>query len=245
MSTGYDPYNQPQGGQQPDASQGYGYGQASSPAYGQSADAPYGQSAYGQPAGYGQQGYGQQGYAQQGYGQTGYADPAQGYPGYSTYGAAPVPGLPPFVTAETAPSDVGLVDAMRLFFKKYAQFRGAASRSEFWWAALGMFLIELIPMILVFIGFGVMAAGTTVDEYGYAQSTGSPAILVIGYLLMMIIGVACIVPSLAITWRRLHDAGKSGLWYLITFVPFIGPIWLLVLTITERHPEQWRAEWFV
>ncbi len=240
MSNGYDPYTQPQGGQQPDASQDYGYGQDSSPVYGQSADAAYGQSSYGQPAAYGEQGYGQAGY-----GQTGYADPAQGYPGYSSYGAAPVPGLPPFVTAETAPSNVGFVDAIKLFFKKYAQFRGAASRSEYWWVALGMFLIQLIPMVLVFIGIGVMAAGTTVDEYGYAQETGSPALMVVGYLLMLVIGLACIVPSLALAWRRLHDAGKSGAWYFIGLVPLIGPIWLLVLLVGERRAEQWRAEWFV
>lgn len=234
MSTGHDPYNQPQGGQQPSPSEGYGYGQSTWPAYGQSADVAYGQSGYGQPA-----------YQQQGYGQTGYADAAQGYPGYSTLGAASVPGLPPFVTAETAPSNVGFGDAIKLFFKKYAQFRGAASRSEYWWAYLGVFLIELIPAILIMVGIGTMAAGTTYDEYGNVESTGSPALMVVGYILLLVIGLAVLVPSLAIAWRRLHDSGRSGVWYLITLVPVIGPIWLLVLLITERHVELWRPEWFV
>lgn len=234
MSTGYDPHNQPQGAQQPSPSEGYGYGQSTSPAYGQSADAAYGQSGYGQPA-----------YQQQGYGQTGYADAAQGYPGYSTLGAASVPGLPPFVTAETAPSNVGFGDAIKLFFKKYAQFRGAASRSEYWWAYLGVFLIELIPTILIMVGIGTMAAGTTYDEYGNVESTGSPALMVVGYILLLVIGLAVLVPSLAITWRRLHDSGRSGAWYFICLVPVIGPIWLLVLLITERHVELWRPEWFV
>lgn len=43
--------------------------------------------------------------------------------------------------------------------------------------------------------------------------------------------LATIVPSIAITVRRLHDTGRSGLWYFLSFVPFIGPIWLLVLML--------------
>jgi uncharacterized membrane protein YhaH (DUF805 family) len=33
--------------------------------------------------------------------------------------------------------------------------------------------------------------------------------------------------------RRLHDGGRSGWWYFISLVPFIGGIWLLVLLILE------------
>lgn len=28
--------------------------------------------------------------------------------------------------------------------------------------------------------------------------------------------------------RRYHDRGKSGLWFLITFIPIVGPIWMLI-----------------
>lgn len=34
---------------------------------------------------------------------------------------------------------------------------------------------------------------------------------------------------------RLHDTGKSGWWYLISLVPFIGGIWMLILMATEGH----------
>lgn len=219
MSNGYDPYNQPQGGS------GQGYGQTAEAGYGQN----YQQPAYGQ------------GYQQPAYG----ADAALAYPGYATAGAGAAPGMPPFVTAETAPRDVGFVEAVKLFFKKYAQFRGAASRSEFWYAYLGSILIQLIPLAVMFIGAMVMAAGTQVDQYGYTTQTGNPALLLIGAFLWMVVGLACIVPMLAISWRRLHDSGKSGVWYLVSFVPAIGSIWLLVLFATERHTELWQPEWFV
>jgi uncharacterized membrane protein YhaH (DUF805 family) len=48
-------------------------------------------------------------------------------------------------------------------------------------------------------------------------------------ILILLYGVAMILPSLAVTVRRLHDTGRSGWWYLINFVPVIGGIWLLIL----------------
>ena len=51
---------------------------------------------------------------------------------------------------------------------------------------------------------------------------------------MMLIGIVVIVlglfvPSLAVSIRRLHDQGKSGWLYLVSFIPYIGGIILLVL----------------
>ncbi|MEH7469958.1 DUF805 domain-containing protein, partial [Priestia megaterium] len=48
-------------------------------------------------------------------------------------------------------------------------------------------------------------------------------------ILILLYGAAMILPSLAVTVRRLHDIGRSGWWYLINFVPVIGGIWLLIL----------------
>ena len=45
------------------------------------------------------------------------------------------------------------------------------------------------------------------------------------------------MPSLAVLVRRLHDVGKSGWFYLIFLIPFIGVIWLLILYCTEGQKE--------
>jgi len=37
--------------------------------------------------------------------------------------------------------------------------------------------------------------------------------------------------------RRLHDTGRSGWWILICFIPFIGAIWLFVITVLDSCPE--------
>jgi len=37
-----------------------------------------------------------------------------------------------------------------------------------------------------------------------------------------------LIPSMAVSVRRLHDRNKSGWWLLIVLIPIIGPFWLFV-----------------
>src|SRR5215211_3026942 len=55
-------------------------------------------------------------------------------------------------------------------------------------------------------------------------------------LLSGIYGLAILVPSLAVTVRRLHDIDRSGWWILIALVPLIGTIVLLVFALLEGTP---------
>ncbi|MCX4956903.1 MULTISPECIES: DUF805 domain-containing protein [Streptomyces] len=96
--------------------------------------------------------------------------------------------------------------------KKYAVFSGRARRQEYWMFTLFQVAIAIVLMILD----GLL---------------GTYPLLVGLYFL------GTFVPSLAVTVRRLHDLGKSGAWYFIAFVPFIGGIWLLVLTATAGQPQ--------
>ncbi|NXY95183.1 DUF805 domain-containing protein [Streptomyces sp. BR123] len=96
--------------------------------------------------------------------------------------------------------------------KKYAVFSGRARRQEFWM----FFLLNMAVAIVVAIVDAVIGANMVL--YG-------------------IYVVAIIVPTLALSVRRLHDLGKSGWWYFICLVPLIGSIWLLVLFATEGQPQ--------
>ena len=40
--------------------------------------------------------------------------------------------------------------------------------------------------------------------------------------------MAGLIPTIALGVRRLHDIGKSGLWYLLILVPLVGPVILLI-----------------
>ena len=53
--------------------------------------------------------------------------------------------------------------------------------------------------------------------------------------LYILYGIALIIPSLAVTVRRLHDAGHSGWWYFISLIPFVGGIILLVMLCEDSQ----------
>ena len=55
-------------------------------------------------------------------------------------------------------------------------------------------------------------------------------------ILFVLFVFALIVPTYAVTARRLHDTGRSGLWILINFIPYIGGICLFVLTCLDSEP---------
>ena len=107
----------------------------------------------------------------------------------------------------------------------YANFEGRARREEYWMFAL----FNAIFSMLFYIPF---IAGIVME---------SEALMMIGGLLLFLYVAALFLPSLAVVVRRLHDQGKSGTWYFIGFVPFIGGIWLLVLMVTEgtHGPNQY------
>ena len=98
--------------------------------------------------------------------------------------------------------------------KKYAVFSGRATRSEYWYFQLFNTIVYIILMVLD----GLIS----INNFGF---------LTIIYMLAMII------PSIAVTVRRLHDTGKSGWMILISFVPFIGGIWLFVLTVLDSTAD--------
>lgn len=52
-------------------------------------------------------------------------------------------------------------------------------------------------------------------------------------VLQIIVILGLLVPTLAVSVRRLHDIGKGGGWIFINLIPLIGSIWFLVLLIKE------------
>jgi uncharacterized membrane protein YhaH (DUF805 family) len=90
-------------------------------------------------------------------------------------------------------------------FTKYADFNGRASRPEYWWYALFLFLVSIAISLL---------------------GHGASALFSLGTLL----------PSLAVTARRLHDTSRSGWWQLLWFVPVIGWIVMIILLVGEGTP---------
>lgn len=49
--------------------------------------------------------------------------------------------------------------------------------------------------------------------------------------------LALIIPTLAVSWRRLHDIGKGGGWWFITFIPLVGSILYIIWCAKEGEPH--------
>ena len=59
-------------------------------------------------------------------------------------------------------------------------------------------------------------------------------------IISAIVSLALLLPNLAVLVRRLHDAGHSGWWILISLLPLIGFIVLLVFTLqASEPPNRW------
>ena len=136
-------------------------------------------------------------------------------------------------------------EAIKRYFQRYAQFRGYASRSEYWWPWLMNFVISCAFSLFMIIP--ILSAMSTVIE---AAQNGDPTVtpvypssVYIASGISSLYSLAVLLPNLSSLVRRLHDTGKSGLWFFILLVPVAGPIWLLVLLASESRPELYRPEW--
>ena len=92
--------------------------------------------------------------------------------------------------------------------RKYVVFTGRARRTDYWMFVL---ISGMVEIGLSFIN-GWMGGDT-------------PA-------LPLLYGSVVLLPSLAVSIRRLHDIDRSGWWVLLVFVPFLGLVVLLVFMAT-------------
>lgn len=151
--------------------------------------------------------YGQSGQSQQGNAYGSYQQPQQGAPQYGApqYGAPqgqPAPQGSNFF-ALTAPLDqpaynCTMGESFIRFWKKYAVFKGRASRGEFWWWVL----CNIIIVFAISLLFGLLGA--------IAGHSASYATLRISRVVTGLWSLATLVPNLALSVRRMHDTNKSG-----------------------------------
>ncbi len=100
---------------------------------------------------------------------------------------------------------------MVLYFtvlRKYAVFTGRARPKEYWMYVL----ISAVVVLVLGIVNGLMGADVPALPVYYS--------------------LAVVLPSLAVTVRRLHDTDRSGWWLLILLVPIVGAIVFLVFMAT-------------
>ena len=105
-----------------------------------------------------------------------------------------------------------------VFIRHYADFKGRASRREYWWYVLAVSLLSMA---------GGLAALVTDYMFFDGQSL---------YLMKLIWCLVFITPGCAVTARRLHDTGRSGWWGLLSLLPIIGNTILLGYMFEKTQP---------
>ncbi len=114
--------------------------------------------------------------------------------------------------------------AIRSFWSRFADFKGRSRRSEYWYVQ-----VFLVVTNLAVAGIDLALMDGDVDRF-IANGGGG----IVGLIWIF----ATIVPALAVLIRRLHDAGKTGWWALVGFIPLVGAIVLLVFTVTDSSPGE-------
>jgi uncharacterized membrane protein YhaH (DUF805 family) len=102
--------------------------------------------------------------------------------------------------------------------KNYFKFSGRATRSEYWYFVLFGLLFSLAAMLIDF------SIGTFYIEEGIG-------------IFSSIYTLAILIPSLAVTVRRLHDTNRSAWWLLISLIPIIGTIVLIVFYCQDSKED--------
>ena len=106
--------------------------------------------------------------------------------------------------------------------KRYADFNGRATRSEFWYFTLFYIVVAFVLAMIDQFVINPMIGMTVLEA---AQ----------GGVLQFVFALAMLIPSFSVGIRRLHDSGKSGWWMLVAFVPFLGIFILIYLWVQKSQ----------
>ncbi len=128
----------------------------------------------------------------------------------------------------------------KVFLENYANFKGRASRREYWLFTIIYNMIAMVLMLVVLFFFFLFLIAFTVKNNDMAQSPFIGIFAMLGlYLAMFLVLVPFFLPALAVTVRRLHDTGRCGWYILLSFIPIVGLVvyYFLILQSDEESNE--------
>jgi uncharacterized membrane protein YhaH (DUF805 family) len=99
---------------------------------------------------------------------------------------------------------MNFVESIQTCYKKFFDFSGRASKSEYWWFQL----YNAIIYVLTFVFQGDLV------------------------LLLSILIIVNLIPVYAVGVRRIHDSDKSGWFVLLSLIPLIG-LYVFVLLLQD------------
>ena len=119
-----------------------------------------------------------------------------------------------------------MIEAYKKFWKGYVDFEGRSTRSDYWFA----YLANMLTVVAFYVLLAVFG--------GIAGATDSSFLAVISLILLLIFfayGIAACLPGIAVTVRRLRDAGYHWAYIFIPLIPFVG---ILILIFPLCQPTK-------
>ena len=109
---------------------------------------------------------------------------------------------------------VPFVDAVkRAVTVNYCNFNGRSSRSEYWWYALAVAILNVVISTVL---------------------SGCPSVM---QVVSGVVTLGLLLPGFGLAVRRLHDINKSGWYLLLALIPIVGAIVLIVWFCKESEPQ--------
>ncbi len=129
--------------------------------------------------------------------------------------------------------------AVRRLTRRATVFTGRGSRSELWWVALlnAVAWLGAGALTVVAARIGDAIRPSRASDLGLSPGP------VLGVLIVLtLLTLYALVPLLAVSARRLHDANLPTWWLLLALVPGLGALALLVLLTLPSDPEGTRFD---
>lgn len=102
---------------------------------------------------------------------------------------------------------MNMMQAIETGFRRYFDFSGRASRSEYWWWTL----FSTIVIVVMGVTDELLNPGQQVGIFSFVN---------------MIVCLVLFIPGLAVSVRRLHDIDRTGWWLLLAFT-IVGNVVLI------------------
>lgn len=123
-----------------------------------------------------------------------------------------------------------------LFFRHYADFRGKTPQRQNLLGTLVFSpLVSWLYFIILYLLFGNSILRAAKEGIPNDGSVLCYALYGLGMLIMVVPGIAACV-------RRLHDTGKSGYYFFLSFIPFVGPLILFILCCAKGKTKSRHAK---
>lgn len=141
-----------------------------------------------------------------------------------------------------------MINAYKNFFKNYAEFTGRSTRPDYWWVWLGNFILS-IPFWIIY--FYTVFFSAVMDSVSGSASEAAFMFFGLVAIIYAVFYLAILVPTIALSVRRLRDAGFHWAFIFLHFVPMVGRFALLVLLampskeveiVTTNRPKEVESE---